>query len=191
MGNAFANQDIAQFYSVGRSTDFARNNLFRVTSINPARAGAGVIITPADLVYLTTANIPGRTINNVAVPFMGLTFNVPGTVSYPGSNAWNVTFRCNGEYAIRKALDQWSRSTFDNNTSTGSYQLGDTGSLTMVAFGTKSEEKVKISLEGLYCTNVGEMAYNVTDAGQVVTVQATLAYSYWHYGDSEAGSTIP
>lgn len=176
---AFSNQDINQFYTQGRAKDFARNNLFRILSVNPGRSGTGVNITDTDLVYLTTANVPSKTINNVAVPFMGLSFNVPGTTSYPGSAAWNVTFRCNSEYRIRTLLEQWSTTTFDPTTTTGNYQLGDTGSLDMATFSTQGETVLKYRLNGVYCVTVGEMAYNVTAAGEVVTIQATLAYQYW------------
>ena len=172
-------QDIQNFYTRARTADFARNNLLRITAISPGTGGAGVNFTPNDLVYLTTANMPARTINNVPVPFMGLSFNVPGTVSFPGSNAWNVTFRCSADFNIRSILDRWSTNTFDQMTTNGRYQLGDTGTLDLMAYDTTGAEAYGLRLEGVYCVTVGAMAFNTTDAGAVVTVEATLGYQYW------------
>ena len=175
---SFSNQNINQFYTTATKVDFARNNLFRVVQMGSPSQG-GVQLTEADLVYLTTASIPGRTINNIVVPFMGMNYNVPGTATYTNSSNWNVTFRCNREFDIRQKLDQWSIATFDDNTSSGKYQLANCGSLKLSAFDTEGNPKYTLEFTGVYCTQVGEMAFDTTATGAVVTIQATLAYQYW------------
>ena len=66
-------QNISDFYRSVQQNDFARQFQFRVVQL------ANTNFNESELIYVETANLPGRAINNVQVPFMGLNFNVPGT----------------------------------------------------------------------------------------------------------------
>jgi len=109
---------IQSFYTAATKKDFARIFQFRVTEFPGISFGAD-----SHLLYVETATLPGRAINNVPVPYMGLQFNVPGNASYPGSNAYNVTFRMDADYDIRAALEASTFATFDDATSTGAYNI--------------------------------------------------------------------
>jgi hypothetical protein len=132
------------------------------------------------MVFMTTASLPTRTINNQAVPYMGLNFNVPGSVSYSGSDAWSVTFRCPQDYSIRDTLEAWQINIFDDETSTGDYSVPARDSVIHLALlnnaGTSIREYV---LYGVYPTALGDVGYDVTGTGAPVTFTATLAYQYW------------
>ena len=65
-------QHISDFYTQVQAKDFARQFQFRVTEMANTNFGEDTFV------YLQTGNLPGRAINNVQVPFMGLNFNVPG-----------------------------------------------------------------------------------------------------------------
>jgi hypothetical protein len=167
-------QTIAKFYTVAQSKDFARQYQFRVTQL------ANTNLNQDQLIYLESANLPGRTINNIPVPFMGLQFNVPGTASYPGSDAWNVTFRCDQNYNIRALLENATFNTFDNAASTGNFNIARSSSrVVLELLGKKMDVLRRYVLVGAYVVSVGDMAYNLADAGTVQTVNATLAYQYW------------
>ena len=88
-------QNISDFYRSVQQKDFARQFQFRLVKL------ANTNFDEDTLVYVQTASLPGRAITNVPVPFMGLQFNVPGTVTYPNSNAYAVRFRCDANYDIR------------------------------------------------------------------------------------------
>lgn len=167
-------QTISKFYTAARSNDFARQYQFRVTEL------ANVNLSQNELVYLESASLPGRAINNIPVPFMGLQFNVPGTASYPGSDAWNVTFRCDQDYDIRKKLETVNFNTFDESTSTGSYNIPALASvIELELLGKKMEVIRRYKLIGAYVVSLGDVAFSLADAGTVQTVTATLAYQYW------------
>jgi hypothetical protein len=167
-------QTISKFYSRAQKNDFARQYQFRVTQL------ANTNFNDNTLVYLESANLPGRTINNIQVPFMGLNFNVPGTASYPGSEAWNVTFRCDQNYDIRAALENATFNTFDDGTSTGNFNIARSSSrIVLELLGKKMNVLRRYALIGAYVVSVGEMNYNVGDTGTIQTVTATLAYQYW------------
>ena len=117
---ADTSQTIQGFYTQAQVKDFARNNLFRVLNINFG-TGTQVSFDENDLVYATAAQLPGKTINNIAVPYMGLNFNVPGTVTYDGSEGYQLTFRSDESHNLREKFLQVQADTFDDADSTGNY----------------------------------------------------------------------
>ena len=177
MANLFQNQDINNFFQNAINRDFARTNLFRVLYITSG--SSNIVFDARDLVYITTTSLPKRAINNVSVPFMGLKFNVPGTANYPGSEGWNVTFRMPQDLGIRKKLELWTRATFDDATSTGSYEVKNLGSVGIALMGKDGNVQRVYNLVGAYCTTVGDYTLDATTAGEIVTLQATIAYQYW------------
>ena len=118
MSNYRSNQDIEQFYSKAQARDFSRDFLFRVHDVVLA---GGVTLDEGDLVYCKAGQLPARQITNIATPYMGLDFNIPGTVSYPGSDSWAVTFRCDEGLNIRNKMENYTKEIFDDETSTGLY----------------------------------------------------------------------
>ena len=54
-------QNIADFYTSVQANDFARQFQFRVVQL------ANITFNDTSLVYIETANLPGRAINNIAV----------------------------------------------------------------------------------------------------------------------------
>lgn len=167
-------QNIADFYRTVQERDFARQFQFRVIQL------ANTNFNEDEFVYLETANLPGRAINNIQVPFMGLNFNVPGTASYPGSESYAVTFRCDQNYDIRSVLENATFNTFDDQTSTGDYNIARNSSVIILNLLGKDANVIRqYTLYGAYVVSVGDIAYNLGDNGSIVTVPTTLAYQYW------------
>jgi hypothetical protein len=176
MGSLFANQDISGFFQNAINKDFARQNLFRVVNITTPV----VQFDESDLVYITATTLPARAITNVSVPFMGLKFNIPGTATYPGSEAWQVTFRIGQDLQVRGKLEAWSRSIFDDATSTGTYSAGSLGNVVLALYDKTGVNVIATyNLIGAYLQNLGTFTLNTTTDGAIVETQATLAYQYW------------
>ena len=97
-------QTIQDFYTQAQVKDFARTNLFRVLDIS--LGGTDVEFGEEDMVYATTATLPGKSITTIPVPYMGLNFNVPGNVQYDGSDAYQINFRCDEKYDLRNKFLQ-------------------------------------------------------------------------------------
>lgn len=178
-------QNISDFYRTVQKNDFARQFQFRVVQLANTNFGE------EQLVYLETATLPGRAINNITVPFMGLSFNVPGTASYPGSEGYQVTFRCDQKYNIRSTLENATFNTFDDGTSTGTYGITPNSSVIILDLLGKNGSVVRqYTLYGAYVTQVQESQYNLGDNGTIVTVPATLAYQYWRVTTSTSNPTL-
>lgn len=179
-------QNISDFYRNVQSSDFARQFQFRLIQL------ANTNFDENQFVYLETANLPGRAITNVPVPFMGLQFNVPGTATYPGSDAYAVSFRCDQSYNIRAVLENATFNTFSDGASQGDYNIARNSSkIVMNLQGKKGETVRQYTLYGAYVVSVGDIAYNIGDSGSIVTVPATLAYQYWRVTKDTNPSTIP
>lgn len=176
-------QNISDFYRTVQARDFARQFQFRLTRLANTNFGE------AEFVYLETANLPGRSITNVAVPFMGLQFNVPGTATYPGSDSYAVSFRCDQNYDIRSVLEGATFNTFDDGASQGSYGIANNSSIIQMNLINKSGTTVRqYTLYGAYVVSVGDISYNLGDSGTPVIVPATLAYQYWRVTDDIGGT---
>jgi hypothetical protein len=177
-------QNISDFYRSVQTKDFARQFQFRVTQLANTNFGEDV------LVYLETANLPGRAINNVQVPFMGLNFNVPGTASYPGSDSYAVTFRCDQNYDIRSRLEEATFNTFDDGLSVGNYNIARNSSVISLNLLGKNGATIRqYTLYGAYVVSLGDLSYNLGDNGTIQTVPVTLAYQYWRV--TSTGRAIP
>jgi len=177
MADIFSNQSIQNFYQTAYKKDFARKNLFRVISIETGINGLSFDNT--DLVYVTSTSLPQRAITNIKLPYMGMSFNLPSTASYPGSDAWKIKFRMPQDLSIRAKLEAWTRVIFNDATTTGSYELKNLGTV-MLSLMSKGGQPIRnYKLVGAYCVSLGDYALDVADTGSVVEQEATLAYQYW------------
>lgn len=173
---------IQQFYNAASKHDFARLFQFRLDFLGNIPFGE------AQLAYVETASLPGRTITNVSVPYMGLPFNVPGTATYPGSTGYQVTFRCDENYDIRSALEAMTFRTFDEATSTGDFRMpGDSSKIVMSLLDKQLKPVRAYTLFGAYIQALADTAYDIKDTGSIVTVQATIAYQFWRAGTPQTG----
>jgi hypothetical protein len=176
MAGILDTQGIENFYDAAISNDFARNNLFRVIALGGTR------FTTNELMYVTSTTLPGRAITNIPVPFMGLSFNVPGTATYPNSQGWQVTFRVPQNLSIRRKFEDWTKQIFDDANSTGSYNIPskDASNQIILSLMDKQGNALRTyTLYGAYCQTVGDLTLNITTAGEILEQQITLAYQYW------------
>jgi len=170
-------QSIQKFYRTAQARDFARNFSFRVHTIMDRGTE---IVSQDDLVYITTANIPGRTITALPMPYMGLDFQLPGAAKYENSSAWPVTFRADGSNIIRSLFERWTFLTFDDQTSTGTYRLYQDSIIRL----TQLDQDLnplpeRYKLIGVFPTSVGSLGYEVTGNGDPINLEVSFAYQYW------------
>jgi hypothetical protein len=168
-------QTISDFYRVAQERDFSRDFQFRVLNIQ--NDDGSVAITEDDLVYAKGGSIPGRTINVTDVPYMGLNFKVPGAASYTGE--YTLTFYSDRVDNLRNALLNWTRDTFDDETSTGNYYIArETSVVDLVQLDTQLNRVTQFTLVGAFPTSVGDVEYNPAGTGAPVEFQVTMGYHY-------------
>lgn len=168
---------IQQFYQVAQNRDFARLFQFQIETFG------NINFSDKHLAYVESASLPGRSITNIPVTYMGMDFNTPGTVKYPGSTGYKVTFRCDQNYDIRGALEAASFNTFDEATSSGEYGIPGTDYKLVMQLFDKNFKPVRYYvLFGVWVQSLDDVAYDVKDTGTVQTVSCTLAYQFWRSG---------
>lgn len=165
---------IQNFYAAAQAQEFARDFQFRVRTLGP--------FVENDLLYVTTTTLPGKEITNQPVPFMGLEFNVPGSVKYTGSNSWVINFRCDEGLNIRNKMENWMKEIFDDETSTGKYGV-PTEQASMDLLGKDLEPIRRYNFVGIYPVNLGAIDYNIEGEGEPRTFEATFAYQFWRLGE--------
>jgi hypothetical protein len=163
-------EGILKFYDVAKQREFARDFQFRVVALGP--------LTTDDLVYIRTANLPGKEIANQEVPYMGLNFNVPGTVIYTGSNSWPVTFLADEAQNIRSKLEAWMSEIFDIETSSGKYGV-PAEEATIDLLDKEFKTIRRYNLVGVYLRTIDPLAYDIKGNGKPQEFTANISYHFW------------
>jgi len=178
------NQTIQDFYARATKSGFSRDFQLRVTNFN---IGGVSLFEDEDLVFIKTATLPGKTISVQTAPFMGLTFNVPGAVSYSGSGSWPIAFYADQNLDIRQKLENAMTRTFGVDSSSGNIFPREltANSITLSLFDDQLNEIRSYTLLGAFITDLGAISYNATGSGAIVEIQASIAYQYWV--DSQMG----
>lgn len=174
------NQNIQQFYRIAQDKDFSRDFLFRVTQLQLQG------VTPlkdTELVYVKTAALPGRSITNVQAPYMGLNFNVPGAVTYPGSDSYSIKWYLDGESTLRNYFEQASRNLFDDKISTGNYGTPGFDHFLVLQQLDKQLEPIAggtYKLVGSSIRNIDNIEYSIAaGTGTIVEINTTIAFHYY------------
>jgi hypothetical protein len=112
---------------------------------------------------------------------MGLTFNIPGLASYPGSEGYEINFYCSANSDLRKKFLSWSNDTFNDANSTGNYLTPTQNStIDLVQLDVNFEKVNQYQLVGVSIRDVGALSYNISEgAGNVLNFPVKLAYHYW------------
>lgn len=169
-----ATPNIRSFYNEAQKRDFARLFQFQIEQFG------NIAFNQSEYAYIETATLPGRTVSNIPVTYMGMDFNTPGTVKYPGSASYKVTFRCDAKYQIRSALEAASFDLFDETQGTGSYGMPNLGStLIMSLFDSYGVTRRKYCLYGVWVQGIDDTQYDIKDGGAIQTIGCTLAYQFW------------
>ena len=172
------NQNIQNFYRVAANRDFARDFLFRVIDFKLTGVPA---MTEDQLIYAKSASVPARSIGNVPVPYMGLPLNVPGSVTYPGSEAYSLKFFLDENSSLRNYFEGASRTIFDDQTSTGAYSTpGEDSFIVLAQLDKQLEITSTYKLVGASIRNIEPIEYQISGGtGQTVEVGVTFAYHYY------------
>ena len=179
-------QTIQDFYKVAQTRDFARDFQFRVLDVS----NKGVpVFTEDDLVYATTATLPGKQISPKEVPYNGFTFRIPGTVSYNNSDAFGIDFYCDSTTNTRVAMENWVTETFNDETTTGDGVIHNNSTITLVQLDTKFEPLRTYKLFGVFPVDCGDIGYTMSGSGEVATQTITMAYQFFRR-DNELNTAV-
>lgn len=174
---------INSFFRNAVIDDFSRDYLFRITRIS---FDDGEMLDHTDLLFAKTGKLPARTIVNHPVKYAGQTFNVPGSVEFPGSESYQMDFYCPETSSIRERLMNESVRTFNNFYGiAGSGQGGgsiasDNSTIELIQFNKNLDALYRYELVGCSIREVGEVAYNIADGnGAIMSFNVGVAYHFF------------
>jgi hypothetical protein len=172
------NQSIQNFYRTAAEKDFSRDFLFRVTQMQLQGVPP---LSESDLIYIKAAALPGRNIGNVPVPYMGLNLNLPGNVTYPGSESYALSFYLDAKSNLRNYFEAASRALFDDQTSTGEYGTPDDDFFIQLAQLDKDLEPIaEYKLVGASLRTIGNINYDIAGGtGATVSIDTTISYHFY------------
>ena len=111
---------------------------------------------------------------------MGLDFNIPGNVKYTGSDQYKVKFFADQKFQLWDKFTEWTREVFEDENSTGNYYTPKaSATITLLAVDNELNPVKKITLVGVVCRSVGELEYELADAGTLQSFDATFSYHFW------------
>lgn len=174
---------INSFFRNAVIDDFSRDYLFRITRIS---FDDGDVLDSTDLLFAKTGKLPARTIVNHQVKYAGQTFNVPGSVEFPGSESYQMDFYCPETSSIRERLMNESVRTFNNfygiagSGATGGSIASDNSTIELIQFNKNLDALYKYELVGCSIREVGEVAYNIAEGnGAVMSFNVGVAYHFF------------
>lgn len=177
------NQTINSFFNTAVVNDFARDFLFRVESVV---FDQGVNLTPDNLLYAKTAKLPARQIVNQTVKYAGQTFNIPGSVEFPGAESYEIEMYCPETSSIRELLMNESTRTFGNvygiagSGRTGGSIANAHSMITLLQLNKNLDAIYKYRLIGCSIRNVGEVSYSIAEGnGAVMSFTVGIAYHFF------------
>jgi hypothetical protein len=171
-------QTIRKFFDRAIQREFSRDFLFRVGSIVFEN---GDTFNEDDLVYAKSAQLPGRAIQNVTAPYMGLDFNVPGKAIYTNSAQYSVTFYCDAESNLHQRFEKETRRLFDDATSTGDYKMpSDRSIINLMQIDKQLNPIINYKLIGASVRDCGSMEYKMAaGSGEVMEFTAVMSYHFY------------
>ena len=94
----------------------ARANQFRVSIFSPPGIAIGLIVERTSFL-VRSANLPGMTLGEIAVPFRGRSIYIAGDRTF--DEVWTTTFLNDTDFMIRNAMERWSNGINDLVNATG------------------------------------------------------------------------
>lgn len=192
---------IKDFYTTATKFGLARNNAFRIKDIT---GPAGSLFNNAAdrselLIFAKDGTIPSRQINTGKVNYKAFSFVVPLDAQYPENASWKVTFYGDSSFQLRQLMEEWSVGTYNEHSNTSSLEWVDCNiQIDLIDYANVYNAKTftqrfpqnpqgyfgpgfkskTYTLVGCFPTNIGQISYDNTSTGSIVTLDLTLAFQY-------------
>lgn len=170
-------QTIRRFYTEAQNREFSRDFLFKVSLLQVG----GLIIEEKDLVYIKAAKLPERTLANIDVKYMGVSFNLPGVPTYGEAAGYSLTFYCDAASELHHMFMVESARTFNDGSSTGDYNIASPKNKIILSQLDKQLNPIRnFTLIGASIRKVGGIEYSIAEGtGAPVTFEVSFGYHYF------------
>ena len=168
----------------------ARANLFRVNLAWPNAGIQGAADTPfgsgtteaLSSFMVKGAQLPGRTINPIEVPFRGRMLKVSGDTTYED---WTITVTNDNNFAVRSAFERWQEAINGAVTNTSGGGVSATSFNSYVAdleveqLGRDGTVIKRYVIRGAWPTSVDAIEVSYDNADSIEEFGVTFAIQWW------------
>lgn len=168
----------------------ARANQFRVFLSFPSFVGgAGTYAGDAAQFLCNAAQLPGSTVDPIAVQYRGRPVNFAGERTF---QPWTITVYNDTDFSIRDALEIWSNGIQNVGTTNGltnpeQYQVD----LSVHQLDRSGNTIKEYKFVDAFPTDIGPIALAYDTAGAIETFDVTFTYNYWESNTAKgAGSGV-
>ena len=195
---------IKDFYTAATTFGLARTNAFRIKDITgPAGSLFNNTANQSQLlIFAKDGTIPSRQISTGKVNYKAFSFVVPLDAQYPENSSWKVTFYGDSSFQLRQLMEAWSVGTYNEHSNTSSLGWVDCNiQIDLIDYANSFHAKTftrrvpqnpqgyetfplggfkskTYTLVGCFPTNIGQISYDNTSTGSIVTLDLTLAFQY-------------
>jgi hypothetical protein len=168
-------------------------NLFEVKFSFPTGLSTAGGLDDVSTYMCKAAALPASNLGVIEVPFRGRTVKIAGDRTF---DTWTVTFINDGDFVIRRAMEEWMAKINKHEGNTSDLVLPDTSARgyfqDLVVHQLErdgSEIRRKYKLVGAFPTNVSQidLAYDSNDQIEDFTVE--FQYQYWTLDGTGATTT--
>lgn len=177
----------------------ARANLFRVNLSFPNGTIEGFANTPfgntapeaLSSFMIKAAQMPGRTIGAIQVPFRGRQLKVSGDTTY---DDWTVTITNDNNFAVRNAFERWQEAINGAVTNVSGLGVSAANFNTYVAdleieqLGRDGVVIKRYVMKGAWPTTVDPIDVSYDNTDQIEEFGVTLCYQWWESDTTVGGS---
>jgi hypothetical protein len=159
----------------------ARPSLFEVELRWPSAVATGALAASYSRFMVQSTAIPASTIGSIDVPYFGRKLKVAGDRTFA---PLNVTIMNDENFAIRKALEEWSDRIAGHRSATSQFRGGNqngtyTTELALTQFGRQGNRIRTYKFIGAFPTTLSEIALDWNTADTIETYTCEFSYQYW------------
>ena len=159
----------------------ARPSLFEVELRWPSAVATGALAASYSRFMVQSTAIPASTIGSIDVPYFGRKLKVAGDRTFA---PLNVTIMNDENFAIRKALEEWSDRIAGHRSATSQFRGGNqngtyTTELALTQFGRQGNRIRTYKFIGAFPTTLSEIALDWNTADAIETYTCEFSYQYW------------
>jgi hypothetical protein len=155
-----------------------RPTMFQVELTFPASVTPDTnLATQEGQFLIKSSQIPASTVGSIPVPFRGRQLKVSGDRSFAD---WSTTVLNDTTFTLRKAFEKWAELIQNHNYALGSASLDEYFANAIVRQLDRDGRQLRAyRFEGIWPTNVGEIALAFDQYDTVEEYDVTFAVQYW------------
>lgn len=159
----------------------ARNTLFEMALRWPTGIASGGVASALSRFMVKATSIPASTVGTISAGYFGRKVKMAGDRTFADLT---VTVYNDENFAIRKAMEEWSDRIAGHRSVVSQYRGGSqsggyTADMTLTQLGRQGNPLRRYKFVGAFPTEIGTIDLDWDTNDQIETYTCTFAYQWW------------